>query len=262
MIASGGIVGNAGGPYTTFQGSLNVHNPQLHNQATNELFHRHAGITSLLAATVNVGDTAVQVANDAAFTVGDAVQINNGNIETTFPIITGKPGGNILTFDRPLDFAYAINDSVEKIISDLRITAGTLAAPVVYQLKPEAGKLQHIHRIILAMTHSAQSTDDKFGSINALTNGVVLRTNVNGQFTSFTNWKTNGDIILDMFNINYSDKSGPSLFGTSGRLSFSRLGVIIKLNGDVGDFMDIMIQDDLTGLASFSIKGQGFLEDT
>ncbi len=246
----GGIVGNGGGPHQVD-----------HHNVFNELFHLHSGINSTVAAIVTSGDTQVEVASDVGFTVGDAIQINDGQIETTFPIITAKPGGNVLTLDRPLDFPYGIGDLVEVIHTDLKATAGTLTVPIIHRIAPEAGKVWHLHRIILAMTHSAAATDDKFGSIAALTNGVVLRAYIGGQFFSFTNWKTNGDIIADMYDVTYSDKAGASLFGTSARGSFNRIGVTIRLDGDVGDYMDVLVQDNLTTLGSFIINGQGYVEN-
>ena len=254
------IAGNAGGPYTTYQGAQNVHIDESHGQVVNELFNNHPGISSTIAVAVNAGDTQVEVANDAAFSVNDAVEIHDGVTETTFPIITAKPGANILVLDRPLDFSYGVGDDVDVVHTDLRTSIGSLAAPIVHVIKPGPGQIWFINRIILSMTHSSAAADNLFGNLAALTNGVVLRANINGQYGSFTNWKNNRDIILDMFDVTYSDKAGPSLFGTSGRGSFSRIGVLVELNGDNGDFMEVLVQDDLQALSSFFINGQGYVE--
>lgn len=260
MLAPGGIIGNGGGPYKTYKGFLSVHQAEAHDRLVNELFHRHTSVNSTVAVASLPGAVSVELTDTTGFIDGDPVQINNGQVETTFPIITDNTA-NVLTFDRPLDFGYDIGDTVEVVHTDLRTDIGSLATPVVHILKPEPGVVWYINRIILAMTHSAESTDDKFGGITALTNGVVLRANINGQYGSFTNWKTNEDIILDMFDVNYSAKAGPSLFGTSARGSFSRVGVLVRLDGDVGDFMDVLVQDDLQLLTSFFINGQGYIED-
>ena len=245
---------------TAIKGAKNIRIGDVNNQIVNELFHLHTGDISTIASTVTVGDTAIVLADATDFSVGDAIQINNGNIETTFPIITLKVT-NTLTLDRPLDFGYSIGDQVEVVHTDLRTTIGTLAAPISHVVMPEAGKVWQIHRIIIAMTHTAAATDDKFGSINALTNGVVLRANIGGQNGSFTNWKTNGDIILDMYDVTYSDKAGSSLFGTSARGSFNRIDATVRLDGDNGDFLEILVQDDITGLSSFFINAQGYVEE-
>lgn len=250
-LQHGSVVGNAGGP-RQFD----------HHNVVNELFHLHTGVGSTIAVAVTAGDISIEVADDTAFNVTDVVQINNGQIETTFPIITAKPGSNILQLDRPLDFNYEIDDIIEVVHTNLKTTVGTLAAPIIHIAKPEPGKIWNIQRIILTMTHSTAADDSKFGNVARLTNGVVLRAKINGQFGSFTNWKSNGDIIQDMYDVSYSDKAGPGLFGTSGRGSFSRVGIGVKLNGDDDDFMDILIQDDLTGLTSFLLNAQGYVENT
>lgn len=261
MLAPGGIVGNAGGPYKTFKGAVNIHAAEVHTRLVNELFHLHTGIINTLAVDVNSGDTAIQLVNATGFPAGSVLQINDGQIETTFPIITDLPGGNVLTLDRPLDFGYLTGNQVEIVHTDLRTTVGSLAAPVIHKIMPAPGEIWYINRIIITMTHTVEATDDKFGGITALTNGIVLRANVNGQFGSFTNWKTNGDIIGDMYDVRYSDKAGPSLFGTSARGSFSRIGVSVRLDGNVGDFLDVLVQDDITGQSSFFINAQGYIED-
>ena len=242
------------------KGATNVRLGDVNNQIVNELFHLHTGDISTIAVAVTSGDTVIELADATDFSVGDTIQINNGNIETTFPTITVIVT-NTLTLDRPLDFSYDVGAEVEVVHTDLQTTAGTLALPISHVVMPELGKIWQIHRIIVAMTHPAAATDDKFGSINALTNGVVLRANINGQFGSFTNWKTNGDIILDMFDVTYSDKAGSSLFGTSGRGSFSRIGATVRLDGDAGDYLEILVQDDITLLSSFFVNAQGYIEE-
>ena len=252
------IVGNGGGPYTTLDSAIDVHQKEVHGNIVNELYHLHTGVDSTLSVAVSSGDTAITLADTTGFVVGGVIQINNSQIESTFPVITAVPGGGVLTLDRPLDFGYDIGDLVEVVITELSATIGSLAAPIIYQLKPEPGRIWFITRLILGMTHSSAGTDDAFGNLTALANGAVLRTFVDGQFESFTNWKTNGDIKLDMFNVTYSDSAGPSLFGTFGRQTFTRIGVAVELNGNNDDVMDIIIQDDLTGLSSFFLNGQGY----
>ena len=252
-----------GNPIGSYRGAIDVHFAEVHNEVVNQLFNKHIGPSTTLTAVSAVGAIQVQVVNAAIFIVGDVVEIHNGNTETTFPIITSLPGGNIVVFDRPLDFAYAIGDDVDLLHTDLSTVAGTLAAPEIHEIKPPAGQIWYINRIILTMTHSIAADDGKFGGIAALTNGVILRATVSGQTGTFTNWKTNEDIRLDMFDVVYNDKAGgPGGNGTSGRGSFSRIGVIVPLNGDNGDFMDILIQDSLVGLDSFFINGQGYIERT
>ena len=237
---------------------ISTHITGVFNTIVNELFHNHTGVNSTIAVAVDAGDTSIQLADATNFNINDVIEIHNTMRETTFPIITALPGGDVLTLDRPLDFGYSIGDDVDIIHTDLKTGIGTLAAPISHVILPPAGIIWHIERIILTMVHGTVGADDKFGDLSALTNGVIIRANINGQFGSFTNWKTNGDIRRDMYDVSYSDKAGgPAGFGTSGRGSFNRIGVTLRLNGDVGDYLEVLVQDDLTDLNSFLINGQG-----
>jgi hypothetical protein len=235
-----------------------VHVTGVGHPVVNELFHLHTGINSTLASPTAIGATSIELVDATGFSVGDIIQINNGVIETTLPQITAIVT-NTLTLDRPLDYAYSAGDSVEVVHADLSTTAGTLATPISHKCQPESGAIWDLERIILSMTHSSAAADDTFGNLAALTNGVLIRANVSGQFLTFTNWKTNRDIRLDMYDVDYTDKAGPSLFGTHGRGSFNRIGITVKLIGDNGDYLEALVQDDLTGLSSFLINGQGHI---
>lgn len=232
------------------------------NRIVNELFNHHTGVASTIAVASIPGDTAIELADVTSFNIGDVIEIHDTVRETTFPIITALPGGNAVILDRPLDFGYSIGADVDVTHVDLRTDVGTLAAPSSHKITPPPGVVWHIERIILTMVHSTAGADDKFGDLAALTNGVVVRANINGQFGSFTNWKTNGDIRRDMYDVNYSDKAGgPAGHGTSGRGSFNRIGVTVRLEGreepEISDYLEVLIQDDITGLASCLINGQG-----
>ena len=64
-----------------------------------------------------------------------------------------------------------------------------------------------------------------------------------------------------MYDLRYTTRSsGGGTFGTVGRGSFYKLGVVVRLDGSRGDFMEVYNRDDLTGLLSFEIKAQGHVE--
>ena len=102
----------------------------------------------------------------------------------------------------------------------------------------------------------------KFGDLAELINGVVLRGNFGDgqQYGTLTNWKRNGDIKTDMFDVEFDSRStGGGSYGTSGRGTFKEAGAVVRLDGDDSDKVEVYIQDDLTALASFTMKFQGHL---
>jgi hypothetical protein len=115
------------------------------------------------------------------------------------------------------------------------------------------------------MTHSSGGDDSKLGNITGgVTNGVILRgySGALGQYRTLTNWKQNKDIRLDAFNLTYSDKAGVGVHGTSADGAFlSRTGAVARVDGTAGDYIEILIQDDLSTLISFEVKAQGHIED-
>lgn len=260
MIAPGGMVGNMGGPYTTLDGAVDVHVRDLHNVVVNDYVHAH-GATTTLSVAANIGDISIDVVSAVGFTIGQFVHlgVNTNTIEPIHPQITDILG-TVITLDRPIDNNFLIGDAVTVSIIDLNTTIGSLAAPISYKYLPGINRVEHIHRIMISMIHATSADDSTFGNITALTNGVVFRAQVNGVTGTFTNWKSNRDFILDFFDVVYTDKAGAGSFGTRGRGSFSEIDIAIKLDGSTGDFLEVLIQDDLTALTSFRIKTQGHVE--
>jgi len=252
-----------GNPIGSLGGAIDIHVADVHTIPVNDYVHRHASATTL-AAAVTAGDTQMQVADATGFVVGAYVHMGPvGNTkEPIHPQVTIQdiPGG-IVTFDHPVDFSYANGEDVSvAVVNMVTGSAGaTLTTPVVYRYRPHNGFVEHIERLLFSMIHNTTADDSKFGGEAALLNGIVLRANINGQYGTFTNWKNNSDIKVDMFDVEYTDKAGGGAHGTNGRGSFNRIGVIIKLDPAQGDFIEFLVQDPQL-VTSLKIKMQGHVE--
>ena len=245
--------------------TLNVHDADIHVLSVNDYFHRHTGVTTTLtAATVPGVSTTLSVADGSGIANGDDIQLEDGTVENTFPRVISGGGTNTLTIDRPIDLLFNIGDNVSVISTNLAVV-GSLASPVSFRMVADADQTWHIVRFLLGMVHTTEADDSRFGNIaGGLTNGVVLRgfDATAGRFRTFTNWKTNDDIKMDMFDVSYSDKAGAGLFGTNGRGSIKiGTGAVPRLDGAAGDFLEILIQDNISALNLFRLKGQGHVEN-
>jgi hypothetical protein len=243
-----------------FRGALNVHQADVHLISINRHFTRFDTATTTVSTASIVGATSLTVADTTGFTVGDFVFINDGSTEepndpSITAIAAGAPG--TLTLDGPLDNAYPISSGVERVDIDMTLTVGTLAAPISFIVAPPPGETWHILRLLITATDGSAASDDEFISDPALTNGVVLRQNLSTGFKTISNWKTNSDMKRDMFDVEYSDRAGPSLFGVNARFTFKKIDFVPELIGDNGDFLEILIQDDLTGISSLEVHAQG-----
>ena len=121
-----------------------------------------------------------------------------------------------------------------------------------------------ITRFILNMNHSTAGTDDLFGSITALTGGVFTRrkNTADSTYGNLFNAKSNADLRERSFDLDYSDKAGPSSFGTSIRRSFNgddKNGAVVRVEGAILEEIETFVRDDLSIVAMerFRITLQG-----
>jgi len=244
-------------------GPTNVHDVDFHKIAFNEFFHEHTGVTTVLDANVTAGDINITVANATGIIVGTTLQIENGVIETTLPVVTDITGAPTLILDRPLDNDFTIGDSVEVVSSEIKVNA-TIASPRSFKLIPDADQTWHIVSLTISLVHAGAGDDSKFGDAAALLNGLVFRgyNGATGKYRTFTNWKDNGDIGLDFGEVVYTDKAGSGLHGTKATASIKfRAGAVPSISGANGDYLEVLVQDLLLTLlgasGSVKFKGQG-----
>lgn len=251
-----------GNPISSLSGAIDVHIADVHNVVINQYIHQDTAVASTVAVQTVIGDISFTVVDATGFIIGRPIHINTTTIETTHPTIVNI-AGNVITVDRPLDKVHLVGDIVNQVVTNMAQTGqvGTLASPQIYVGEPPPGEVWHITRLLFSMIHGAAGDLGLFGDLAKLTNGVVLRSKVNGQFGTLTNWKNNGDIKTDMFDVEFDPRSGgQGNFGTSGRGSFSRTGAVLRLDGDQGDQFQVLVQDDITALGVFDMKLQGHLE--
>jgi len=251
-----------GNPINSLDSAIDVHLADVHDRGFNRRFRRLPGTSTTFAANAAAGATAITVASAAGFAIGNHLEISSATAEEiVLPVITNIAGA-VITLNQPLDNAYLIGDSVALATVDMSVL-GTLGAPVSYVVAPNAGDIWHLVRINIEMTHTSAGDNGLFGNLAALTNGVILRVfnGGTGLYSTVTNWRSNSDMVTDFYNVTYAARSGGGgAFGTNGQFSILNSGSIIVLDGDNGDFMEVLIQDDLTGLSTYVIKAQGHFE--
>jgi hypothetical protein len=127
----------------------------------------------------------------------------------------------------------------------------------IFAVSPPAGTSWHVYGMDLAISDGTAMDDATFGGIPALTRGLVFR-HKDGTYKNFFNVKSNGEFNLRATELNYSAKAPAGSFGMNVELAFpDHNGCAILLDGDTGDEMQMIIQDDLTGLTSFRATVSG-----
>ncbi|GAG35851.1 unnamed protein product, partial [marine sediment metagenome] len=163
-------------------------------------------VSSTLAVEIVSQDRDITLVDATGFNAGDSITNLAEASDSNFPVVIVKVG-NVLTLDRLIDGNFPIGTVIDNLPVQMNVI-GTPASPVVYKVAPPPGEVWHLTRSMISMTHSSSGDMGKFGGISALTYGVQGRVFNDGAYTTFINWKTNGDLALSMYDVKFDSRSG------------------------------------------------------
>jgi hypothetical protein len=217
-------------------------------------FYRILSIHSLLSpGTPNDS----QIAISGTHSPGDQLLINDGTDvrELGQVLAFSSP---IATLDRPLDTAYdPAACEVRKVSYNLAVNGAASPVTFIFEVPLGSTKELDLQSFVIAMVCASQPDDSKFGDLSALTKGVVMRSNYQSlNYFNFINAKTNGEIKEVSDDYEYSDKAGGGAYAFVSRTDIRRnWGVTVRMFG--GLRLELIVQDDLSGLTDFHILTRG-----
>lgn len=209
---------------------------------------------------------AIATAKDAVVVnVADASTFVVGNLLTIWSIVGARwyqgkilsIATNAVTVDTPVDYEYQIGDTVS--CGTINMAVDGSVTPKIFSLRssdPGIPLTGVITRIIIEMTTTTEPGWNEFGDLAALTKGIVLR-RVDGTYQNILNVKTNAEMAGVMFDLNSIDATKFGVYGIKARLTFTRIGAGIELG--VGDDLQLIINDNLSTLVSFTGMAQGVI---
>jgi hypothetical protein len=137
-------------------------------------------------------------------------------------------------------------------------------AQTIFKLTPAASTIFRIARLIACYTDTTATTPDLYGAMTALTNGVEVRIH-NG--TSTVVDLTDGVPIKS--NIQWGRHCVPEArtwgAGHDGMINiwdFLSTGQFLRLDGDATEELQVLLNDDFTGLDFQYFMAQGYTENT
>jgi hypothetical protein len=213
-------------------------------------------ITSLLAKD----DYVVNVTSAASFVVGQYLTIYNVAEDRVFFSTILAINTLAITVDTPLDFEYPAGSIVS--VGDNNMNVDGSVTPVIFGIRnPTTADIPSsvdITRIMFKCLTDAAVDLSKFGDIiGGLVRGLVIR-KVDGTYQNIFNAKTNGELKNIMFDFDIETAGAQGQDGFTGRLSFggqNKMGAVIRLAPD--EDLQIVIQDDLTSLDTFTVIAEG-----
>jgi hypothetical protein len=171
---------------------------------------------------------------------------------------------NDITLDQPLNTDYTTSD-VAIISTGNMLVNASLASPSLFTILPLPTQEGDIVRAVLDIRGTGEMDFSSFGSDAALTNGCVVRIKqADGNFRNLFNFKSNGDFIRQSFDHAFlQPKQGNTIKGFTSRITWggqSKHGVVIRLDGNLGEELQVLIQDDLVTASAntvFNMIAQG-----
>jgi len=212
-----------------------------------------------------IGDTVINVTSATGIAVGHLLTLYNSEANRVYFGGVLSISVNAITVDMPLDFAFPVASFVSS--GSVQLNVDGSETPQIFGIRntEEAIPLSvDITRIIFVCLTATANDFSTFGDIaNGLTNGIVLRTK-NGRYKNIFNVKTNLELASLMFDFDIFAATNPQqgTDGFKGMMTFGgqdNIGVVIRLCP--GEDLQLIIQDDLSTLASFSILIEGHVVD-
>lgn len=171
--------------------------------------------------------------------------------------------GDVMTIDAPMIKVFTPANS-ESILALEDLLVDGSVTPQIFKILPIASQSGDMVAVNFVIEGTSDQDFTTFGSDAALAIGCILRVkNQVGDFRNLLSFRTNGDII---------EHSGTNTFltpkgGNSTRGFFSKItwggqdnhGVVVRLDGALGEELQLVIQDDLTAgvNTSFQMVAQG-----
>ena len=172
---------------------------------------------------------------------------------------------NVIELDQPVNFPYLATDIAVISTDDMIVDGST--TPQVFSILPLPTQSGDMVRVIWEIQNVGNDMDfSTFGGAAALPTGCVLRIkNGDGTFRNLMGFMTNGDIINQCFDHTFLlPQQGNATRGFTARLTWggqSKHGMVIRLDGSLGEELQVLIQDDLTAGATansiFTMRAQG-----
>ncbi len=208
----------------------------------------------VLSEDTVVGDTTLTVVSSTGVAAGHAITIYNS--DRLFQTLVTATTATTITLASSIDDVYTSTDSIETGLWNAAVD-GEGTEQIFYIKPPHEGTME-LHTVSIAMEDNAEMAIDEFGSLDALTNGVVFaRTgSANKHLAILVNnlgfWESGFETHLDA--------------RTEQSAGFRAIRDIVKVNGTTlllegtaNDTFKLTVRDDLSDMNQMTITVHGHM---
>lgn len=196
----------------------------------------------LLTANSAVDDMVVNVSSGHGFTVGSWIAIWEAGRFLQCEVASVNT--DAIGLHIPLSFAFTTSAKVVR--GDVNIAIDGSGTPQHFYFRPYNSTIPiDISSAVVAMRHSVEGDDGKFGGISAIANGLLFRRS-NGTIQNLGNYKTNQAFREFGWTITYPPKAPAGTYATEAAIRI--LDVFtqeLRFDPREGDYLRVTVRDDL-----------------
>jgi len=241
--------------YLEENGGLPVNVQDQHTSASDPYFAQVQGDPIFLLNPGVLHEYTIDLVTGHGFIAGDELVLYESEGNRVFISSAISVGTNTIQLADPLNYDYESPTSIcLKYTSELNVDGSTDRQ--TFSIRPPNNQVD-VTRVMFQMVTTNYCELDMFGDIiDGLTRGLVMRKRGanGGETTNYFNMITNAKMALLMYDVNLYEAAKHGVNGLGGRLTYggqSKHGVTIRL--DVGESLEVIIQDDLSDLLGFKM---------
>jgi len=171
--------------------------------------------------------------------------------------------GTTVTVDAPFDYGFSTSSIVTNSIDTLNVNGSvTSKSYKVHTFNLLSNDNINIAKIIITITTATQPDMSKFGDLNALVKGIIIRHYKNGSLKNIVTIKSNMGLSLFSYETMFYDNAKQGAYGVTSKIMFAgqeNFGSCIEIKP--GDYLELLVQDDLSGLKSFRVRAEGYISN-
>lgn len=215
-----------------------------------------------LGADTVIDEHTVELASGHGVVAGDILELIETGTSNFMQAVVLSVDVDTVTIDQPINRTYTVAGTTAIKANGDMLVDGSVTQQV-FSVKPLPGQVGDLVRVLFAITGTGDMDFETFGSDVALTNGCLMRIkNSDGTYNNLFNFKANGGLIIQGFDYSFLSNTANNSRGFNSRVTWggqSKHGVVIRLDGDLGEEIQVVIQDDLTAGDNtvFQIQAQG-----
>jgi hypothetical protein len=205
------------------------------------------------ASEATIDSNSVTLAAGHGVVVGDIIVIKGQYIGRVLTV-----AGNVVTLNQRFNITYPAGTVAFRTSPNMAIDGSV--TPVVFGLESGPGIKFDLYKLRIAFRGTVDMDDAKFASLTALTNGLFVRAKLSAsRYNNYFNARSNSEFHL-RGKVTYSAKAPAGSYGMVFEFPLhDDNGVAFRVNHSDGARLEIIVQDNLSGLTYMEATVSGHL---